>query len=204
MNLKSPVVLKLGGSLLTLPDLMERLHAVVRLLHPQKVLIVVGGGPAADEIRRLDNLACLTTTQAHWNAIAAMTFNARVLSRVSKCLPVVSNRMHAATAWQEHNAVLLDASAFLRMEQSQCARFLPASWSVTSDSIAAFLALYWPATQVVFCKSCDLMSPQIEQLCLGGLLDQWLPNLCTSLEQSGVQLQWLNLRAEIPKLTLIR
>ena len=200
MNLKSPVVVKLGGSLLTLPDLVERLHAVVKLLHPQKVLIVVGGGEAADEIRRLDAVACLTATQAHWDAIAAMTYNAGNLSRVHGCLPVVANRIDADTAWQQFNAVLLDTAAFLRMEEAQHSRSLPELWSVTSDSIAAFVALHWPAKQVVFCKSCDLMSPRIERLCQDGLLDEWLPNLFTPLLQSAIQLQWLNLRAAIPRL----
>lgn len=200
MNLKSPVVVKLGGSLLTLPDLVERLHAVVKLLHPQKVLIVVGGGEAADEIRRLDAVACLTATQAHWDAVAAMTFNAENLSRVHGCLPVVANRINADTAWQQLNAVLLDTAAFLREELTQHSRSLPEAWSVTSDSIAAFVALHWPAKQVVFCKSCDFMAPHTERLCQDGLLDEWFPNLATPLQQSGVNLQWLNLRAAIPQM----
>ena len=200
MNLKSPVVVKLGGSLLTLPDLAERLQAVVQLLHPQKVLIVVGGGAAADEIRRLDDVAGFTATQAHWDAIAAMTFNAGILSRVSGCLPMVANRTDADTAWQQLHAVLLDSAAFLREELTQHSRSLPETWSVTSDSIAAFVALHWPAKQVVFCKSCDFMAPHTERLCQDGLLDEWFPNLATPLQQFGVNLQWLNLRAAIPQM----
>lgn len=203
MNLNSPVIVKLGGSLLTMPDLAERLDAVVTLLLPRRVLIIVGGGAAADEIRRLDGVACLTATQAHWNAIASMTFNAGMLSRVSGCLPVVSNRINADTAWQKRSAVLLDTTAFLRAELVQHSRSLPESWSVTSDSIAAFVALHWPAKQVVFCKSCDLTRPHLEELCQDGLLDEWLPNLFTPLQQSGVQLQWLNLRASMPRLQSI-
>ena len=199
MNLNSPVVVKLGGSLLMLPDLAERLHAVVKLLHPQKVLIIVGGGAAADEIRRLDDVACLTAAQAHWNAIAAMTYNAEILSRVSGCLPVVSNRLEAASSWQQHAATLLNTTTYLREEQTQYSRLLPESWSVTSDSISAFVALHWPAKQVVFCKSCDFVSPHIERLCQEGMLDEWLPNLLTPLRQSGVQLRWLNLRAAMPQ-----
>lgn len=200
MNLKSPVVVKLGGSLLTLPDLAERLHAVVKLLSPQKILIVVGGGAAVDVIRQLDDDYGFTAKQAHWDAIAAMTINARILAHVSGCLPVVSNRIDADTAWEQFNAVLLDTAAFLREEQAQHARSLPETWSVTSDSIAGFVALHWPAQQVVFCKSCDLISPHIDRLCQKGLLDEWFPNLLTPLQQSGVQLQWINLRAATPQL----
>ena len=200
MFLKTPVVVKLGGSLLTLPDLAERLRAIVRLLHPHEALIIVGGGEAADEIRRQDERCGLSATQAHWHAIAAMTFNAEIVSRICGCLPVVSNRIDAEIAWQHHEAVLLDANAFLRTEQATHFRSLPESWSVTSDSIAAFVAIHWPAKQVVFCKACDLMSPHIERLCQDGLLDEWLLNLHTPLQVAGVQLQWLNLRASIPRL----
>ncbi len=200
MKQMSPVIVKLGGSLLTLPDLCERLDAVVNLLSPRHVLFIVGGGAAADVIRRLDDVCGLTATQAHWDAIAAMTLNAAILSRVSTCLPVVSNRIDADTAWRQLNAVLLDTSAFLREEMRLHSRALPESWSVTSDSIAAFVAIHWPAKQVVFCKACDLMSPHIERLCQDGLLDEWLLNLHTPLQVAGVQLQWLNLRASIPRL----
>ncbi|MBC7968103.1 MAG: hypothetical protein H7Z17_19505 [Fuerstia sp.] len=204
MNPNPSAVVKLGGSLLTLPDLAERLREVVRLLHPLKVLIVVGGGAAADEIRRLDGICRLTATQAHWDAIAAMTHNADVLSRVCGCLPVVANRIDAAAAWKQHDAVLLNTTTFLREEQTLHSRSLPESWSVTSDSIAAFVALHWPAGQLVFCKSCDLMSPNIEQLCQEDLLDAWFPNLASPLHRSGMQLQWLNLRAATPQLQPIR
>lgn len=50
----APVVLKLGGSLLTIPDVMDRLEAVISRLRPSPVLIVPGGGAAADVIRDLD------------------------------------------------------------------------------------------------------------------------------------------------------
>ncbi len=197
---ENPVVVKLGGSLLTLPDLTERLHAVVKLLHPQKILIVVGGGAAVEVIRRLDNVCGLTATQAHWDAIAAMALNSEILSRVSGCLPVVTNRLDAAAAWQQHDAILLNTTTFLREEQTQHSRSLPESWSVTSDSIAAFVALHWPAQQVVLCKSCDLISPHFDRLCQDGLLDDWFPNLLTPLHQSSIRLQWLNLRDAIPRL----
>ena len=191
------VVMKLGGSLLVLPDLAERLRAVIMLLQPQKALIIVGGGAAADEIRKLDERCGLHATEAHWDAIAAMTLNAELVSRVCGGMPVVSDRIEAESAWQQHDAVLLDARNFLRTEQAAHSRSLPESWDVTSDSIAAFVALHWPAPQVVFCKSCNLMSEDVCQICQDGLLDVWFPNLLTLLQQSSVKLQWINLRAAV-------
>jgi len=47
----APVVLKLGGSLLAIPDLMNRLEAVICRLRPSPVLSVPGGVAAAGDIR---------------------------------------------------------------------------------------------------------------------------------------------------------
>lgn len=201
MNPKSPAVIKLGGSLLTLPNLKSQLQEVVNSLSPQKALIVAGGGVAADEIRRLDERFGLTPKQAHWAAVAAMTFNSQILSRICGSMPIVAGRIDAQTAWNQYDAVLLDVSRFLRDEQfSQLhSRSLPESWSVTSDSIAAFVALHWPASQIVFCKSCDFSLQKIGAPHQDHLLDDWFPNLLSPLQQSHVKLSWLNLRAANPQ-----
>ncbi len=201
MNLNAPTVIKLGGSLLTLPNLKERLQMVVNSLSPQKALIVAGGGAAADEVRRMDQRFGLSAEQAHWAAVAAMTFNSQTLSRVCGRLPVVASRIDAQTAWNQHDAVLLDVNRFLRDEQNShlhCPS-LPESWSVTSDSIAAFVALRWPAGQLMFCKSCDFTLPNVGVQNKEHLLDDWFPNLLSPLQQSKVKLSWLNLRAANPQ-----
>lgn len=196
MTPTSAVVVKLGGSLLVLPDLADRLHSVVQLLSGQKCLIIVGGGPAADEIRRLDDNSDLTPSQAHWNAIASMSFNTAMISRILGCLPVISNQLDAESAWKDHEVVLLEPTKFLHELQTTFDRHLPESWSVTSDSIAAFIALHWPSRQLLFCKSCDLLSHRLEEVCDAGLLDAWFPELMPSLHKAEVQMSWLNLRAE--------
>jgi len=196
MYLHSPVVIKLGGSLLTLSDLAARLKMVVKPFSSQKSLIVTGGGMAADEIRQLDCRFGLSSQQAHWDAIAAMTYNSEMLSRTCGNLPVVSNRIAAETAWKYCDAVLLDTSRFLREERTQQSRSLPESWSVTSDSIAAFIALHWPARKLVFCKSRDLKSNAISSSQTDDF-DAWFPNLLYPLQQSETELIWLNLRASV-------
>lgn len=152
-----PVVVKLGGSLLDLPDLLDRVSGVITDIAPQQVLIVVGGGTAADEVRRLDELAVMTNSQAHWQAIDAMSFNARMLERLDRRYRVVSNRERAAAAWSEQLIPLIDASTFLREERGRLSpdiKPLPESWDVTSDSIAAWITRVWPAERLVLLKSC--------------------------------------------------
>ena len=47
-------VIKLGGSLLDLPDLSDRLQAFFSRHHFERPVIIPGGGQLADEVRRLD------------------------------------------------------------------------------------------------------------------------------------------------------
>lgn len=160
--------------------------------------MIAGGGKAADEIRELDARHRVSAHRSHWDAVAAMTFNSEMLSRTHGNLPIIANRKDAETAWANHEAVLLDTSRFLRDEQAQNLRSLPESWSVTSDSIAAFVALHWPASGIVFCKSCDFTPTQGHGAGQGNFFDEWFPNLLSSLQQADAKLLWLNLRAATP------
>jgi 5-(aminomethyl)-3-furanmethanol phosphate kinase len=192
----SPVLVKVGGSLLALPDLIERLHFVLRLLSGQKALIIIGGGAAADEIRRLDECCGFAPQRAHWAAIDAMTYNSKLLSRVVGSVPMVSNRDEAQTAWKSQTAVMLDSSTFLREDQGKFSHQLPELWDVTSDSIAASVALEWPCDRILFCKSCHPVSHQLEDVCTAGQLDAYMPRLLPALRVADVQVDWLNLCAD--------
>ncbi len=112
-----PIVVKLGGSLLDLPDLMERLKALAEHLHPAPVLIIAGGGAAANLVRSLDRRFGLTPEQAHWTAIAAMSFNAILLARLNSKLCVVADRTAAESVWTSGRIAVLDAFAFLQSEE---------------------------------------------------------------------------------------
>ena len=192
----SPVLVKVGGSLVALPDLAERILSLLKLLNGRKLLFIIGGGAAADEIRRLDECCGLLPGRAHWDAIHAMTFNSKLLSRVLEFLPVVSNKHQAVMAWQDHSAIMLDSRTFLREAYGGFSRRLPESWDVTSDSIAVSVALDWPCDQVLFCKSCPPVSLQLADVCNAGQLDAYMPKLLPAIQEANVQLNWLNLRAD--------
>jgi len=102
------VVLKLGGSLLALPDLFDRLQAVFEMLKTDRLLLVPGGGAAADEVRRLDDRFQLTAKKAHWAAIAAMSDNASLLARLNGRLRLVQTREDAEGVWNGSRVAILD------------------------------------------------------------------------------------------------
>ena len=135
--------MKLGGSLLDLPNLRGRLIRVLTQL--TRPLIIVGGGTVADRVRSWDAEFELSDQTAHDLAIAAMTYNALRL-----CDDKANYRLvHSFDEWENTDQFgrvpVLDAFAALKREERQATqrRTLPTSWDVTSDSIAGWLADQW-------------------------------------------------------------
>ena len=187
----APVVLKLGGSLLTIPDLMDRLESVISRLRPSPVLIVPGGGAAADVIRDLDRKLLLSPEKAHRDAIAAMSQNAALLCRLNKSLRLVRNYDEAQLAWSEGHPAVLDADSFLfDQPDNNTGDSLPASWDITSDSIAAWTARHWQADRLILAKSCDAPETNLSALCLLGMIDR-----AFGTSVGHVRTEWLNLRS---------
>jgi aspartokinase-like uncharacterized kinase len=191
----APVVLKLGGSLLTIPDLMDRLEAVISGLRPSPVLMVPGGGAAADVIRDLDQKLRLSPEKAHRDAIAAMSLNAALLCRLNKSLRLVRNHDEAKRVWSEGHTAVLDASSFLFDQPGNTGDSLPASWDITSDSIAASTARHWQADRLILAKSCDAPETNLSALCQLGMIDR---AFVTSV--GNVRTEWLNLRSTTSRL----
>jgi hypothetical protein len=116
----SPVVVKFGGSLM---DEAVRIAPILRAVR-RPLLIVPGGGPFAERVREL----AVDGDTAHWMAICGMEQYGLYLASVG----TIATRNDIAVS--ETPAVLLPYAA-LRAEDP-----LPHSWTVTSDTIAAWVA----------------------------------------------------------------
>ncbi|HVX14681.1 MAG TPA: hypothetical protein VHC22_26065 [Pirellulales bacterium] len=145
-------VVKLGGSLLELPDLPVRLRRWLALQPAATNVLVVGGGRAADAVREVDRQDQLTDDEAHWHAIDAMRSNARLLAE-SFPEAIWLERIEDVPTYTVP-LLLLDPLIFMRRADPQhpCGP-LPASWDVTSDSIAARAADMLGARELVLLKS---------------------------------------------------
>lgn len=128
-----PVVIKVGGSLVSHFTRLSREIARAGT----SALVVTGGGAFADAVRQQDPPA----DEAHWMAIAAMEQNGWLFS--SNGIPA-TDRLHMPRG----PAVLLPYRV-MREEDP-----LPHTWEVTSDTIAAWVALKLCCTLVVV-KSVD-------------------------------------------------
>jgi len=118
-NASLPLVVKLGGSLIDhVPDLVSAFRRTERPL-----VIVPGGGVFADTVRKTP----VGDSAAHWMAIAAMDQYGWYIA--SHGLPPADHLVQP-----EKTVVFLPYCTMRNRDP------LPKSWTVTSDSIAAWIA----------------------------------------------------------------
>ena len=161
-----PLVVKVGGSLLTQPAWAAGLAA---LLEPiaAPLLIVVGGGPLVDALRAIDAESPQPPAVMHELAIDTMGVTARLVAAALGVALVADAPSSAAIA-------VLDAPAWLRHGGRLAA--LPVGWHVTSDSIAAFVASHCGG-RLLLVKSVPppLSADDLAALGAAGWVDRYFP-----------------------------
>jgi aspartokinase-like uncharacterized kinase len=198
------IVYKLGGSLLALPDLSRRLQDLLKQplpfsgesQHPERLqrLLIVGGGPIADAVRHWDQVHRLRDSAAHELAMQSMSFNARFVAAILSGARVVATRAEARDAWTQGCVAVLAAAEFVEAEERSSGDLLPRSWDVTSDSVAAYVTLHWPADALVLLKSVPLPAEcDANSAARRTDVDAYFPHLASRVPQIG----WVNLRADV-------
>lgn len=130
-------VLKLGGSLFDhAPSILRRVADT-----GADVLVVPGGGPFADLVRDIDKKYSLSADAAHWMAVLAMDQYAYFLHDKAdiELTPLLVRKKGIR--------IILPYEVLRRQDE------LPHSWDVTSDTIAAWMAL---RTGSSFIKATDV------------------------------------------------
>lgn len=191
--LNSPVtIIKLGGSLFDMPDLKSRL---LRFLGEQafaRPVIIPGGGRFANEVRRVDELLDLGDDLAHELGVQTLSLTARLVAGLSPRLQLATSPDQLSSIWEADLLPVLDV-AELTLQQSP----LPASWDVTSDSIAAWVCSLREESQLVLVKSVPLIgSLSLSEAAKLGLVDAYFPVAASGLQH----LSWCNLRDAAPHL----
>lgn len=184
-----PMILyKIGGSLLDLPDLPQRIRSV---LQGEKSLLLVGGGAAANVVRQWDEQHALGDESAHKLAIQSMQLSAELLHCLLPETELVSTREQAENVWAKKRWPILQVAPFLHGEESrdkkpatQTEPPLPHDWNCTSDSIAAWIATHWPADKLVLLKSVD------EEL-----FPHAVDSHFAAQSQNIAHIKWINLRS---------
>lgn len=181
-------VVKVGGSLLELDDLTERLRRWLAAQSAATNVLVIGGGRRADFVRARQSE--LTEPEAHWLAIEAMEANARWLSGVLAEAQWLDNIGDVRSA--QAPLAILHPLRFLWYDDARHpAGALPESWRVTSDSIAARIAEMADAEELVLLKSAAAPEPATpEQLSAIGYVDAFFPEASRRLPA----IRYVNLR----------
>lgn len=132
------MIVKVGGSLLDLPDLRDRVLDLIDRNGCTRVHLIVGGGAAADLVRTWDRRFGLSADAAHQLAIRAMSLNAQLLSSLDdRLLP--GGLISGDSQVSGPAVTVVDVARVLENLERQHGP-LPRSWDVTSDSIAAWIA----------------------------------------------------------------
>jgi aspartokinase-like uncharacterized kinase len=190
-------LIKVGGSLLDWPELPSRLRAYLddELARGDGtgIALIVGGGAAADFIRAMDRIHNLGDDAAHRLAVRALDLGAHVLHTLLPDSSIVSGPDALRAAWDRREVPILSPRRFLEELDDGRPDALPASWDVTSDSIAARIAVRLGAGRLVLLKSVGLPKGiDREEAARLGLVDAIFPLVARGLEH----VDWISLREQ--------
>ena len=165
-----PVVVKLGGSVVRLPELQAWLEVIAA--SPRPIVVVPGGGALADEVRASQAQLGFGDDAAHRMALLAMDQLAWAVAGLRAGFEV-GDTEDALRASLEQGRVAVWAPYTLVANRSD----IPQSWTVTSDSLALWLARRLGAECCYVIKSIRRQGPKpsAEQLARNGVVDEAFP-----------------------------
>jgi aspartokinase-like uncharacterized kinase len=169
---ESPLtVIKIGGGLSAVPGALDAVCATVSGLgRTQRIVVVPGGGPFADAVRRFQGSHDLSPDTAHWMAILAMDQYAHVLTERIVGATMVEDPGTIEETIGKAGVAVLAPSRWMR-----AADVLPHSWQATSDSVAAFVAGALDAARLILVKPASVESATPVDPCFRSVLPAGLP-----------------------------
>jgi aspartokinase-like uncharacterized kinase len=188
-----PIIVKVGGSLFDLPDLGPRLEAWLKALPGGDVILIAGGGAAADVIREMDRAHGLGEQISHGLALESLSLMASVLLAVAP--PSLPLFRLGAPEWAgpreaPQSFFVQDLYSFACWDEHRpgC---LPQNWTVTSDSLSARVAEVMGARELILLKSVTI-PPEMDwtEASRRGFVDGYFPTMIAR----GVKARAVNLR----------
>tara|TARA_R110002072_G_scaffold302100_1_gene483922 strand:- start:95673 stop:96266 length:594 start_codon:yes stop_codon:yes gene_type:complete len=191
-------MVKVGGSLLTLPDLSGRLKTMLGNITADRVMLLVGGGPSADLVRSWDGIHGLDTEASHWLAIDSMSLTARLLAQLLPDAQLVSSYVEAHDASILTTTMILDPRPVIEETAERATTPLPSGWDCTSDTIAGWLANQWKVASLVLAKSIEMPVGDV----LSTQQEKGVDPVFRSVISNSVPVYWCNLRTNPDEITL--
>jgi aspartokinase-like uncharacterized kinase len=171
------IVVKLGGSLSHTVSLINCLNSVERRYQGRAVVIVPGGGAFADQVRLAQQRWQFDDTTAHRMAILAMQQMALLFNGIKPDFALAGSVTDIRRQLQQQKMVIWSPDS-AELDQAG----IKASWDITSDSLAAWLANTLAATELVLVKSVAIdASLSLAQLAKQEIIDQGFCELVRSV-----------------------
>ncbi len=184
------IVVKLGGSMLTEPELRQWLAAIATQSDGH-VVIVPGGGLYADAVRQAQMEAGFDDKAAHRLAVMAMDQYGQTLAALEPRLVTADSELQLAESSWQHRGIIWLPSHMVLAEDS-----IPATWDMSSDSLSAWLAGRIKARHLILVKSLETLSGlTLQDLTEQGVVDPLFPQFA---EQVGCPVLCVG-KAEIGK-----
>jgi aspartokinase-like uncharacterized kinase len=158
-------VVKLGGSLFNSDNLRNWLAVLANV---QSLVIVPGGGPFADQVRRAQRQWRFDEATAHLMALLAMEQFGAMLCGLQQGLVPGTNRSLIESALARGETPVWMPTAMAMADHG-----IEQSWNVTSDSLAAWLCAELGADKLLLVKSLPLDADElaVEKLSAAGIID---------------------------------
>jgi len=162
------IIVKLGGSLSRSDTLVKCLNSVEQKYPDRAVVIVPGGGAFADQVRLAQHRWQFDDKTAHRMAILAMQQMAFLIKglkgnfSIARSVTDIRKKLHQQkTVIWSPDIVELDNAA------------IQASWDITSDSLAAWLAMALSARELILVKSAMIdENLSLQQLAKQNIVDE--------------------------------
>lgn len=189
-DLNHYTIVKIGGSLFTWKNFKHSLKGWLESQRAKPLILIAGGGLLADQIRYLQTIHEFDDHQAHWQAIQTLSLSARFVHDLLPHLKWIDNLDQVN---EKDGHYIFDCRNWLEQTDP-----LPHSWEVTSDSIAAKLAIDYRMNGLILLKSVPLPksdSVDWHQLAQRQMIDQYFAKIVeTDSCQNRLSIDWVNLR----------
>lgn len=149
-------------------DSLRQCLETIKQRYRNNIVVVPGGGLFADQVRTVQQQWGVSDEYAHQMAILAMKQVALLFKHIKPCFELIDsifllqqvNLNHSIAIWSP------DVQELLVPE-------IKASWAVTSDSLAAWVATQLNAEELILVKSANIsIATDIQKMQRQGVLDQ--------------------------------
>lgn len=177
-------VVKFGGSLFDSNESPARFRRWLGNQTPLVTVCIAGGGGFAEVVRTLDKTLSLGDTASHWLCVQALTVSTQLLGDLLPDALGPLGPREIIELSDDGRPVLLDVPKLMELDTARSVRPLPASWDVTTDSIAARAAVLLEAQELVLLKSAlPTRAGSLRELAEQHFVDAHFPICAKSLEK---------------------